>query len=380
MTSRVDNVLVVGGCGFLGHHIVKLLLESKSSNISVLDLRTTRNRFPGVSYYDGNITSSPDVQRVFEKVKPEVIIHTASPIINSFIKDQSIFYKVNVEGTQNLLDCAIQIGCVRAFVYTSSASVISDGEHDVRNGDETWPVLRGAKANDYYSHTKGIADEMVQAYNRRNGSNMLTATIRPAGIFGEGDVQMLLGLLQVYHDGKHIFQIGDNKTFFDFTYVGNVAHAHILAAAHLLKASTSPTPLPSSQRVEGEAFFITNDEPWHFWDFAQRVWRAAGDTSTEKDRWVIPKNVALVIATLLEWIYWIVFLGTKQPMFTRQKVKPSCAYRTFNIEKAKTRLGYRPLTGMEEGIRRGMDWFETPEGKALQGRNAEEQGKGKKGQ
>ncbi|MCJ1360242.1 MAG: erg26, C-3 sterol dehydrogenase [Icmadophila ericetorum] len=376
MTSKVDNVLVIGGCGFLGHHIVKLLLESKSSKISVLDLRTTRNRFPGVTYYNGDITSSTDVKRVFEEVKPEVIIHTASPIVNTLVKDQNIYYKVNVEGTQNLLDCAVQSGYVKAFVYTSSASVISDGEHDVRNGDETWPVLRGAKANDYYSHTKGIADELVQASNRKNGSRMLTATIRPAGIFGEGDVQMLLGLLEVYHDGKHIYQLGDNKSYFDFTYVGNVAHAHILAAKHLLSASSSSTPLLSSQSVEGQAFFVTNDEPWHFWDFAQRVWRAAGDTSTEKDRWVIPKNVALVIATLLEWIYWIVFWGTKQPLFTTQKVKPTCLYRTFNIEKAKTRLGYRPLTGMEEGIQRGMAWFETPEGKALlEGKKMEKLGK-----
>lgn len=129
MAVELVSVLVVGGCGFLGHHIVSQLLEKfPSARISVLDLRTAHNRFPSVSYYDGDITSVEAVQHILGRVGPQVIIHTASPVVADFKGSPTLYYKVNVDGTRILLECAGQIGCVRAFVYTSSASVIHDGD------------------------------------------------------------------------------------------------------------------------------------------------------------------------------------------------------------------------------------------------------------
>jgi len=362
MSSELGSVLVIGGCGFLGHHIVSQLLESPSAQVTVLDLRTTRNRFPSVSYYDGDITSSTAVQSVLQEVKPQVIIHTASPVVASFVGSTTLYHKVNVEGTRNLLEWAGKVGCVKAFIYTSSASVVHDSVSDLVNADETFPVLRSPQQREIYSHTKGIADDLVLAANRKYG-DMLTVAIRPAGIFGEGDVQMLPNMLNVYYTGKTKFQLGDNKNWFDFTYVGNVAHAHILAAKELLKTHTLPVQPPDHERVDGEAFFVTNDEPFHFWDFARTVWAAAGDKTNLKDVWVIPKNAGLMIATLMEWIFWLLFWGAKEPSFTRQKVKFSCMTRTYRIDKAKSRLGYKPLWSMNEGIKRGVVWFEKEKGK-----------------
>ena len=194
-----------------------------------MDLRTIHNRFLLVTYYDGDITSIADVQHVLDQVRPQVIIHTASPVVADFKGSSTLYHKVNVDGTRVLLECAGQIKSTRVFVYTSSASVVHDSVNDLVNADESLQVLRYPKQTEIYSHTKGLAEDFVLSSNRKY-SNMLTVAIRPAGIFGEGDVQILPNMLNVHYTGKTKIQLGDNRNRFDFTNVGNVAYAHILAA------------------------------------------------------------------------------------------------------------------------------------------------------
>ena len=356
MSSELVSALVIGGCGFLGHHIVSQLQEKYPlARISVLDLRTTHNRLPSVLYYDGDITSMTDVQRVLLHVRPQVIFHTASPVVAGFEGSSALYHKVNVDGTRILLESAERIDSIKAFVYTSSASVIHDSISDLLNADESLPVLRYPKQTEFYSHTKGLAEDLVLAANRKR-PDFLTVSIRPAGIFGEGDVQLLPNLLNTYYTGKNIVQLGDNQNWFDFTYVGNVAYAHILAAEKLLQ--TLALSSSDYRQVDGEAFLVTNDEPFHFWDFARAVWAVAGDKTDPKDVWVIPKTASLILATMMEWIFWVLFWGRRQSNFTRQKVKFTCMTRTYSIDKIKTRLGYKPMWSMKEGIRRGVVWFE----------------------
>ena len=163
-------------------------------------------------------------------------------------------------------------------------------------------------------------------------------------------------MLGAYYRGQTKFQIGNNTNLFDFTEVTNVAHAHHLAAAALLTTSDredqgQAAPL-DTERVDGEAFLITNDSPAYFWDFARTVWAAAGDTTRAKDVWALSKDFGLLIATLMEWIFWILMKG--KPKLTRQQVRYSCMTRYYNINKAKARLGYRPVIGLEEGVKRGV--------------------------
>ena len=354
-------VLVIGGCGFLGHHIVSQLLPPSTCTVSVLDLKTTQNRLPNVTYHSADITSPTAVREVLEEVKPAVIIHTASPLAaNGHTKGaRQLFYKVNVEGTRTLLEQAAEVGCVKAFVYTSSASVIHDTVSDLINADEQWPVLRAPQQKEYYSETKGIAEQLVLEANRKHG-DMLTVALRPAGIFGEGDAQMMPGMLTAYAKGQTKFQLGDNENLFDFTYVGNVAHAHILAAAALMETHGLGTEPLDHEKVDGEAFFITNGQPLYFWDFARMVWSAAGDRTTPEQVWVIGKEFGLGLATMIEWVFWA--MG-RTPNLTRSKVQYSCMARYYSIDKAAARLGYRPLCGVEEGVQRSVEWFQAREGK-----------------
>ena len=190
---------------------------------------------------------------------------------------------------------------------------------------------------------------------------MLTIALRPAGIFGEGDMQMIPNMLKAYEKGQTRFQLGDNDNLFDFTYVGNVAHAHILAAVALMETHELTTQPLDHERVDGEAFFITNGSPLYFWDFPRLLWKMAGDTTTPSQIWHIGKDTGLMLATGIEWLFWLA--GGKVPNLTRAKVQYSTMTRYYCIDKARMRLGYRPKWGVEEGWRQTLKWFEEKEGK-----------------
>lgn len=351
----LGNVVVIGGCGFLGHHIVNQLVDSYTCKVSVVDLRTTRNRRPesdGVQYFDGDITSLESMATIFKKVKPDVVIHTASPVAMAEM-DNTFLYKVNVEGTQCVIDACRETG-VTALVYTSSASVISDSVTDLINVDERWPMLRGKYQTDYYAETKGLAEEAVLKANRTGPSDLLTAAIRPAGIYGEGDVQMLPNMLNLYYNNKTNFQVGDNTNLFDFTYVGNVAHAHLLAAHLLLSTSKLSIAPLDHEKVDGEAFIITNDAPMYFWDFPRQLWAIAGHNKGTEGVWTISKDVGVPLATVVENSLWLI--GKKSKM-TPRAIRFSCMTRYYNIAKARQRLGYKPILTSRQGMERSVKAF-----------------------
>jgi sterol-4alpha-carboxylate 3-dehydrogenase (decarboxylating) len=153
----LGKVLVTGGCGFLGHHVVRLILRDYNAEIAVIDLRCNNNRQPesdGVRYFEADITDALRVVTVLEEVRPDVVIHTAAPApqANTVVAD-GLYKKVNVDGTRTIIEACKKTG-VKALVYTSSASIISDNVNDLVNADEKWPVIRGKAQSEYYSETK----------------------------------------------------------------------------------------------------------------------------------------------------------------------------------------------------------------------------------
>ncbi|KAL8788241.1 MAG: hypothetical protein Q9213_001761, partial [Squamulea squamosa] len=311
--KSLGSVLVVGGCGFLGSHIVRQLLDSYSCDISVLDLHTVRNRYPNVSYHSADITSLDTLRLTLTSIKPTVIIHTASPAFTSDNQKlhqgraRTLFHNVNVTGTQNLLTLASEIGTVKAFIYTSSSSVVHDTISPLCNANESYPVLFSPHQPEYYAETKALAEKLVLDHNRHPSSpQMLTTSIRPAGLFGEGDLQLISGMMKALSKRQTKFQLGENNNLFDFTYVGNAAYAHILAAIALLTTSqkfgTMQTVPLDHERADGQAFLITNCQPVYFWDFARAVWAAAGDSTSlsyPHGIWTINEPLGLAIAGML---------------------------------------------------------------------------------
>lgn len=153
VTKSLGHVLVTGGSGGLASQIISLLLSrSATTKLSAIDLRAPAEPIDGCDYHFGDLTDEAVMTKLFAELKPNVVIHTASPRFDS---PKEIMYKVNVEGTKNLVQVAQAAG-VKAFVYTSSASVISDCRTDLINADEEYPLVTGVDQPEYYTHTKVI--------------------------------------------------------------------------------------------------------------------------------------------------------------------------------------------------------------------------------
>jgi sterol-4alpha-carboxylate 3-dehydrogenase (decarboxylating) len=92
--------------------------------------------------------------------------------------DRTVYARVNVEGTKNVIDAAVRLR-VRKLVYTSSAGVVFTGA-ELANAAEDMPYP--AVAMDVYNETKALAEQLVVAANGRDG--LLTVVLRPASIYG----------------------------------------------------------------------------------------------------------------------------------------------------------------------------------------------------
>jgi sterol-4alpha-carboxylate 3-dehydrogenase (decarboxylating) len=171
-------------------------------------------------------------------------------------------------------------------------------------------------------------------------------------------------MISAYHKGQTKFQIGENTNLFDFTYVENVAHGHLLAVLALLQThKVLPTVPLDSERVDGEAFFITNDQPVYFWDFARAVWHEAGDRLPLSSVWHLSSDLMWTIGAVLENLFWV--MGWT-PNLTRAQVKYSTMSKYHSIAKAKSRLGYEPVVSLDEGIRRGVQYILEQDKKAAE--------------
>ncbi|KAG9519406.1 NAD(P)-binding protein, partial [Aureobasidium melanogenum] len=353
--AQLQSLLVVGGCGFLGHHIVdRLLATDDNIKVFVMGRTNANHRRPEVQYLQGDLLSESSVQSIFDQVNPQVVINTVVPITFPQKATPDFHYKINVEGTSNLLRAAASCAATTAFIYTSSAHTVL--ATDYTNAKESDPVDDDRNSRRFPTSTKAIADTLTLAANNQlpiDAGGLRTATIRPCVIFGEDDSQLLPTVISQLQQNQQNYQIGHNNALYDFVYVGNVAEAHILAAQALV--CEAARGVEEGKQVSGESFFITNDDPQHFYDFMRKVWSASGyDVSKLKPK-VIPTKMALGLGTVSDLATWAFTLGRKSPSsLSRESIEHLCLNRTHDISKARVRLGYTPTISVDEGIRRGV--------------------------
>ncbi|KAH7389488.1 hydroxysteroid dehydrogenase [Phaeosphaeria sp. MPI-PUGE-AT-0046c] len=351
--AALDPVIVLGGCGSLGHHIVRKLFEAGATDVTVFDVNISANIVEKAKYIKGSIQNADEVYQLLTKLKPLTIFHTVSPSMLGQRIINQIFYNVNVNGTRTLLENIAKVGTTKALIYTGSSSVIHNNVSDLVFATEDAPYLPAAEQPVYYTQTKAEAEQIVLQANRKNG--LLTAVIRGCTLFGEGDNVMPVQIGSA-KAGRGKLQVGNGKNLYDWTYTGNCAYGHILAAQALLRIDPTKPPRPEDEdmRVDGEAFVISNDEPWPFWEFVRTVGATAGYPVKPEEIWVVPAWLFYGMAVLAEWGVWAASLGQAESKLNRQMVKYMGMERTFDISKAKKRLGYRPQVSVREGIERAV--------------------------
>ncbi|XP_043113915.1 sterol-4-alpha-carboxylate 3-dehydrogenase, decarboxylating [Puntigrus tetrazona] len=334
MRPSSKRCAVIGGSGFLGGHLVERLLD-RGYTVNVFDIRQAYE-LPGVTFHQGDLCDRQALLVALKEVS--IVFHCASPAPSS--DDRALFQRVNIDGTQTVIQACHEAG-VQKLILTSSASVVFEGT-DIKNGIEDLPYAK--KPIDYYTETKIQQEKLVlEACSKDKG--FLTVAIRPHGIFGPRDPQLVPILVDTARRGKMKFIIGDGSNLVDFTYVENVVHGHILAAEHL----KADSPLC------GQAYHITNDEPVRFWDFMSQVLVALGYGAP---RYHLPYALVYGLALLL-WLIAALLrpLIRIKPTFTPMRVALAGTHHYYSCARAKKDMGYQPLVPLREAIVRTVESY-----------------------
>ncbi|KAJ8642592.1 hypothetical protein MRB53_004340 [Persea americana] len=303
-----------------------LFLDPDEQN-SILSEAIASNR---ASYFHFDVREK---SQICEAIKgSSVVFHMDS--LDTSERDFYVHYMATVQGTKNVIS-ACQDCKVERLIYNSSADVVFDGIHDVRNGDESMPYAW--RFEDMLNDFKVQAEKLVLFANGRDG--LLTCALRPSNVFGPGETQFLSFLVGEAKSGRAKLIIGNGENKCDFTYVENVAHAHVCAERALHSGSAS---------VAGKAFFITNLEPIEMWEFVTVVLEGLG---YPRPKFRLPVKMVLFIVVLL---YWILEKSgsheTAYPRLSRAMVYLLSCTRTFNCSNAQKHIGYSPIVSLEDGV------------------------------
>ncbi|GJE87316.1 C-3 sterol dehydrogenase [Phanerochaete sordida] len=352
MSTSEERYLVLGGSGFLGSYIVDALVARGEAHVFVYDLKGPAHHHQNsvAQYKVGDLVDYGRLLAVLQETQPTVIFHTIAPVHG--VPD-AVQYKVNVDGTKTLLEACKHPSVATTLaklVYTSSTGVVWK-VHDLHGVSED-DVRPPAQGYDSYHHTKAIAERMVL---EADGSGLRTVVIRPCGMTGPRDQQLMHRLDTILKQGQHKVQIGNNKNLVDWAYAGNVADAHLLAADRLPAPDAADASMPHA--VAGHAFFVTNGSPLPNWDFTRMVWRALGAPPRDLDPrnvTVLPRWLALSIARVAQAVCRLLGTSTELTVFA---VQYSTATQWYNIDKARHVLGYEPKVTLQDAVTRTVQWW-----------------------
>jgi nucleoside-diphosphate-sugar epimerase len=326
--TQPDNqrILVTGGTGFTGSHLVKRLL---AQGHEVLALDNQPGYFHdelqtlGAKITIGSVT---DRDLMFRLAEGCDVIHHLAAAFRKIDLPKEVYWDVNVNGTRYLLEAAEKHG-VRKFVYCSTCGV----HGDVANppAPETAPITPA----DYYQYTKYEGEVVAQEFIKRG----LDVTIlRPAAIYGPGDPERWLMLFKRVAPGRFLM-FGNGRATYHPLYIDNLVDALILAA--------------EKPAAKGQTYLIADEKYYSLNDLVQVV----GDVI----------NVKVKINRLPFWPLWLVALGCEavckpfniSPPIFRRRVDWFRQNRAFDIGKAKRELGYDARVNLYDGLRQTAVWY-----------------------
>jgi nucleoside-diphosphate-sugar epimerase len=322
------KVLVTGGTGFTGSHLVRRLLADGHS-VHVID------NARGLSYDElvrrgarielGTVADRGFCERALEESDPEVVYHLAAAFRQLNVPKQH-YWEVNVGATRHLCEAAQRRG-VRKFVYCSTQGV--HGHIANPPGDENSPIL----PEDYYQYTKWEGERAVNEIVARTGFD--ATTVRPTAIYGPGDPERYLMMFKRSLNGTFIM-FGDGKTTYHPVYIDNLVDCFLLAAERGRK---------------GEAYIGGDERYYTLNELITHVGRAMGIDVKIKHYPYWPLYVAAAAVEFACMPFRIT------PPIFRRRAAWFKQVRAFSIEKAKRELGYRPRVGIAEGLAATAQWY-----------------------
>ena len=317
MAAHTDRVpgpcLVTGGAGFIGSHLVDALVASGQTVRVVDDLSTGRrenlaHHGARVEFIEGTLCDPHVCARGVDGVR--TVFHVAAlPSVPRSLKDPWGSHDANVNATVRLLEACRSAG-VERVVYSSSSSVYGDTP-TLPKAEDVEPLPRSP-----YAASKLASEQYVLAYAR--GGLVEGVALRYFNVFGprqspESQYAAVIPLfLRAAATGERAVVNGDGGQTRDFTYVENVVRGNLLAA-------TRP-----AARVSGRPFNMGAGARTSLLDLLELIERVAGVPVAREH---VPARAG--------------------------DVRDSLA----GLDRTTRHLGYTPVVGLEEGLRRTWAWF-----------------------
>jgi UDP-glucose 4-epimerase len=246
----MDRALVVGGAGYIGSHLVELLLAC-GWTVAVLDDLSSghRDAVRGGEFVHGSLSDAGLLRHLFEAHKCDAVLHFASCIqVNESIADPAKYYRNNVAHTLNLLDAMRQAG-VRYLVFSSSAAIF--GEPRYTPIDESHPKSPLSP----YGHSKLMVEQILADYDRAYGLRSVclryfnAAGADPNGELGERHepethlIPLVLEVAAGRRDRITVFgrdfDTPDGTCIRDYIHVSDLCEAHLFALDYLMQGAPS---------------------------------------------------------------------------------------------------------------------------------------------
>ncbi len=303
-------ILVTGGAGFIGSHIVDRLILEGFDVVVVDDLSTgnKRNLNPKAEFYAGDICSKSDLEVIFSEHNIKRIIHEAAQVsVVSSVRDPFFDAHTNVLGTVNLLECAREYEVEKLVFASSGGAVYGEPKSLPLKEDHCIAPLCP------YGLTKYVAEEYLKLYNRLYGLDY--TVLRYSNVYGpRQDPFGEAGVISIFIDRllgdiqPTIFGDGDQTR--DFVYVGDVAEANLLAV---------------QKKNMPENIF----------------------------------NIATGVQTSVNALFDLLKTATgasTDPVFEEPR-KGEVRFCALDIEKAKSVLGWTPKADIEKGLMETVSYF-----------------------
>jgi len=323
------RAVVIGGAGFLGSHLIDLLLK-RNNQVLCIDRESCDTNYMdsiNIPVLKGDITDRESIEKHLKE--GDVVFHVAA-LLGAARASREAYWKVNVDGAENVLQAAINKKA-KAFVFPSSLAAMGPvGSPEKPMTEETHP-----KPDSLYGESKLEAEKRI----RELGEGKITCIIfRPPPIFGSRFFPKSAAALLFKNMQKPtFFIIGDTMNTFPICYVKNLVGAMVDFAE---KKSSGV-----------HAYLIADGPPVVFNDLLMMI----------RNEFGVNKRIIHVpywFAYALAWKFEIISkIFGKTPMLSRDVVNGMAkSVYQYDISKAVSH-GYKPIVTLAQGVHETADWF-----------------------
>lgn len=319
--------LVTGANGHLGSTIINLLLKEKKNIRAFVLENDVLHLDKKVEIIRGNITDKKSIYPLFKDLenKEVIVIHCAGIVTIASKFDQKV-YDVNVVGTKNIADVALEYK-VKKFIHVSSVhAILEEKNKTIKEVDKFYPD----KVEGLYAKTKAEASNYILDMSKK-GLNAIV--VHPSGIIGPGNYgKGHLSQLIIDYLNNRLTAIV--KGGYDFVDVRDVADG-------ILKAI-------EKGRV-GECYILSN----RYFEIKEIINLLHEVTNHKPIKTILPNWFAKLTAPIAELYYKIL---KQPPLYTSYSIYTLSTNSHFSHEKATKELDYNPRD-MKETLKDTVDWL-----------------------